>query len=102
MFLIFVAACLGITRPASKTRSTFPVATTTPQAAHHQVPERLGGLPATEYVRRVISRHFRAGVYLLPVATVLIHLLGFLVGWPIILFLISPSACVIWDVIIFA
>ncbi len=39
------------------------------------------------YVRRVISRHFRSGVYLRYDG--LIYSLGFLVGWPIILFLIA-------------
>ncbi|QUJ05001.1 hypothetical protein KCP78_21780 [Salmonella enterica subsp. enterica] len=62
------------------------------------VPERLGDCRRL-YVRRVISRHFRR--CLPPAGDGLIYSLGFLVGWPIILFLLTePSACVIWDAIL--
>lgn len=60
MFLIFVVFTLGITYWASKrvrSRSDYY------RRQYHRVPERAGDCRRL-YVRRVISRHFRAGVYL--------------------------------------
>ncbi len=67
--------------------------TTTRQAAISPVFRtgwRLRGL----YVRRLILGDLRAGVYLRYDG--LIYSLGFLVGWPIILFRL-PNVCVTWD-----
>ena len=85
MFLIFVVLTLYITYWASKrvrSRNDYYTA----GGNTYRLPERAGDRGGL-YVRRLVPGDLRAGVYLRYDG--LIYSLGFLVGWPIILFLIA-------------
>ncbi len=95
MFLIFVVFTLVTYWASKRVRS---VATITPRAAISP------GLKTGGDCRRLyMSAASFLGISALVFTSGydgLIYSLGFLVGWPIILFLIAESACVIWDVIL--